>query len=44
MLNQEENFRACYVFTFNYAAEQGMKNVDIDTAIALQQLFIGNRC
>lgn len=41
-LKQEANFAKLYKFTFGFATEKGFKNVEVETACALWELFLGS--
>jgi DCN1-like protein 1/2 len=43
-LKQEANFAKLYKFTFGFATERGFKNVEVETACALWELFLGSQC
>ena len=39
-----ENFKPIYKFTFEFSRDRGFKNVNVDTAIALWDLLLKDRC
>lgn len=43
-LRDEAAFAKLYKFTFGFATERGFKNVEVETACALWELFLGKRC
>ena len=43
-LKNEAKFQELYKFAFGFATEPGKKNVEIQTALALWDLFLGSRC
>ena len=43
-LQNETAFSGLYKFTFGFATERGYKNVEVETACALWELFLGKRC
>lgn len=43
-LKDEAAFAKLYKYTFGFATEKGFKNVEVETACALWELFLGKRC
>ena len=43
-LRDEAAFAKLYKFTFGFATEKGYKNVEVETACALWELFLGKKC
>ena len=43
-LREENNFHELYMWVHTFASEPGMKNVEVGTACALWDLFLGSRC
>lgn len=43
-MTDDAQFLKLYKFTFGFATEKGFKNVEVETACALWQLFLGKKC
>lgn len=43
-LKDETKFGKLYKYAFGFATERGFKNVEVETACALWQLFLHDRC
>ena len=43
-LKDETKFAALYKYAFVFATERGFKNVEVETACALWELFLRDRC
>ena len=43
-LKDETKFVKLYKYAFGFATEKGFKNIEVDTACALWELFLASRC
>lgn len=43
-LKNDEKYLKLYKYAFNFATEKGFKNVEVETACALWELFLGKKC
>ena len=43
-LKDEAKFASLYKYAFGFATEKGFKNVEVETAVALWELFLRGKC